>query len=116
MVPVPLHAKKLKSRGYNQVAGFAQKLAHHLEAEYVPDVLIKNTNTKTQTKKNRATRWQNDTTLYTLTDSDRLAHKNILLVDDIITTGATMEICARTLNGAPGVTIYLTSMATVPNL
>lgn len=116
VVPVPLHPKKLRQRGFNQTEGFAQRLAHHLEAEYVGHILIKTANTKTQTKKGRVGRWQGDTELYTLSDSDYLKDKNILLVDDVITTGATMEICAQTLQKATGTTIYLTSMAVVPKL
>lgn len=116
VVPVPLHPKKLRSRGYNQVAGFAQKLAHHLDAEYVDDILLKTFNTKTQTKKDRSGRWQGDKALYTLSNPDRLKNRSILLVDDVITTGATMEICARTLQQTTDTTIYLTSMAVVPKL
>jgi len=116
VVPVPLHPKKLRRRGYNQVAGFAQKLAYHLEAEYIDHILFKTANTKTQTKKGRTGRWQDDKGLFTLSDADYLKNKNILLVDDVITTGATMEICARTLQQATGTTIYLASMAVVPKL
>jgi len=116
VVPVPLHPKKLRQRGFNQTAGFAKRLAHYLEAEYVDHILIKTANTKTQTKKGRVGRWQEDTELYTLSDSDYLKDKNILLVDDVITTGATMEICAQALQKATGTTIYLTSMAVVPKL
>ncbi len=116
VVPVPLHPKRLRKRGYNQTAGFAQSLAHHLGAEYVDHILIKTANTKTQTKKGRLGRWQGDKALYTLSDADCLKNTHILLVDDVITTGATMEICARTLQQAAGTTIYLASMAVVPKL
>ncbi|MGB6153082.1 MAG: phosphoribosyltransferase family protein [Pricia sp.] len=116
VVPVPLHPKKLRQRGFNQTEGFAKSLAHCLEAEYVDHILIKTANTKTQTKKGRIGRWQEDIELYTLSDSDYLKDKRILLVDDVITTGATMEICAQALQKAHGTTIYLTSMAVVPKL
>ncbi|HET8736915.1 MAG TPA: phosphoribosyltransferase family protein [Pricia sp.] len=116
VIPVPLHAKKLRHRGYNQVAGFAQKLAAHLEADYGNDILIKTANNKTQTKKGRIGRWQDDRPLYTLSDADSLKNKRILLVDDVITTGATMELCAQTLQQTPGTTIYMASMAVVPKL
>lgn len=116
VVPVPLHPKKLRHRGYNQTEGFAKRLAHHLGAEYVGHILIKTANTKTQTKKGRIGRWQEDIDLYTLRDANYFKNKNILLVDDVITTGATMEICAQTLQKATGTTIYLTSMAVVPKL
>lgn len=116
VVPVPLHSRKLRRRGYNQVAGFAERLAHYLDAEYAERILAKTANTKTQTKKGRIGRWQGDRELYTLTDINYLKNKNVLLVDDVITTGATMEICATTLAKANGVTIYLASMAVVPQL
>ncbi len=114
VIPVPLHHKKLKKRGYNQVSEFGKRLAHHLDAEFLENALIKTANTKTQTKKGRIGRWQNNKALYMLNDPLNLLNKNILLVDDVITTGATMEICANTLHEAKGVTIYITSMAVVP--
>jgi ComF family protein len=116
VVPVPLHPRKLRRRGYNQVAGFARKLAHHLDADYRDDILIKTADTRTQTKKGRIGRWQGDRPLYTLSDADSLKNKHILLVDDVITTGATMEICAQTLQEVPEITIYIASMAIVPKL
>lgn len=114
VVPVPLHKKKLRQRGYNQVAWFARKIAHHLKAEYIDHVLVKMANTKTQTKKGRIARWQGNKALYTLTDASVLENKNVLLVDDVITTGATMELCAKALMEAKGINIYLTSIAVVP--
>ncbi|MFK7811648.1 MAG: ComF family protein [Maribacter sp.] len=114
VIPVPLHKKKLRKRGYNQVAEFAKRLAYFLEAEYLEGVLIKTANTKTQTTKGRIGRWLENQALYTLTDTSQLRNKNILLVDDVITSGATMEICAKALQEATGTTIYITSMAVVP--
>ncbi len=114
VVPVPLHKRKLRKRGYNQVAEFGKRLAFHLKAKYVDHVLIKTANTKTQTKKSRLYRWQGNQELYTLTDNDFLKHKNILLVDDVITTGATLESCAKALQHSPGVSVYIATMAVVP--
>lgn len=113
VVPVPLHKKKLKKRGYNQVGLFAKELAFHLNAQYMPDALIKTANTKTQTTKGRIGRWQSKKALFTLSNADTLKNKTILLVDDVITSGATMETCAKTLHEAEEITIYLTSMAVV---
>lgn len=114
VVPVPLHKKKIKKRGYNQTALFAKKLAQHLNAEYIDHILVKTANTKTQTKKSRIGRLQNNRELYRLSDPVFLKNKNILLVDDVITSGATMEICTKALLKAEGVKIYITSMAVVP--
>ncbi len=113
VIPVPLHKKKLKSRGYNQVALFAQKISEHINAEYLENNLIKTANTRTQTKKNRLSRWYDNRSLYEVIDPNLLKNKNILLVDDVITTGATMEICGQTLKNIEGTSIYITSMAVV---
>lgn len=114
VVPVPLHRIKMRKRGYNQVSLFAKRLAHHLNAELAENVLKKTANTRTQTKKGRIGRWQGNKALYILENTDKLKYKKILLVDDVITTGATMEICARTLLDVPGVDLYIASMSVVP--
>jgi predicted amidophosphoribosyltransferase len=114
VIPVPLHRKKLNQRGYNQVALFAKRIAHHIHSNYADTILIKTANTKTQTKKNRLARWYDNRSLYELNNAQLLKNKNILLVDDVITTGATIEICAQTFRDIEGITIYITSMAVVP--
>jgi ComF family protein len=114
VVPVPLHRKKLKRRGYNQVSLFAKSIAEYIGAQYHEGVLIKTANTKTQTKKSRILRWQNKQALYVLTDYEIFKGKNVLLVDDVITTGATMEVCATALSATEGINIYVASMAIVP--
>lgn len=113
VIPVPLHDKKLKKRGYNQVTLFGKCLAEHLNTTYLDTVLVKTANTKTQTKKGRISRWQSQKKLYALNNPSILKNKKILLVDDVITTGATMEICATALQEVSGVTIYISSMAIV---
>lgn len=114
VLPVPLHRRKQKKRGYNQVSSFGKRIAHHLNAVYKEDVLIKTANTKTQTKKSRWFRIHNDQELYILPNPELLAHKNILLVDDVITTGATLEACAKALHQADQCSIYIITMAVVP--
>lgn len=114
IIPVPLHPKKLKKRGYNQTALFARRLALHLNTSYLDTSLIKTANTRTQTKKNRVSRWFDNRSLYEVKHPELLVNKNILLVDDIITTGATMEMCARPISNIKGTQIYIISMAVVP--
>lgn len=114
IVPVPLHSKKLSKRGYNQVTKFGECLACHLKVEFLENVLIKTANTKTQTKKGRISRWQGRSELFEVSNTDILRHKKVLLIDDVITTGATIEMCSRALQKAEGVTIYVASMAFVP--
>lgn len=111
--PVPLHNNKLRKRGYNQVSLFGKRIAHHLSTNFYEDVLIKNQNTKTQTKKDRFFRWQSNQGLYSLNKKYSLAHKKILLLDDVVTTGATLEACTKELNTIEGITIYILTMAMV---
>ncbi|MEN8790531.1 MAG: ComF family protein [Flavobacteriaceae bacterium] len=114
VIPVPLHPIKLKKRGYNQVDLFAQKLAEHLEAAFNSKILLKTANTKTQTRKSRNLRWRQTPDLYILSDPSLVSGKSVLLVDDVITTGSTIEACTRALLKAPNVKIYVATMAVVP--
>ena len=116
VIPVPLHYKKLKKRGYNQVEEFGKYLAKHLNSDYRNDLLIKTANTKTQTKKNRLNRWQNNQQLYQIAEKNSLKGKKILLVDDVITTGATIETCALALHEAENIELYVATMAVVPKV
>ncbi|WP_194766671.1 ComF family protein [Tamlana sp. I1] len=111
VIPVPLHKNKLKKRGFNQVAKFSQQIAKALNAEYKDDVLLKVTNTTSQVTKKRLVRWQNNSEHFTITHINALENKHILLVDDIITTGATLESCATVLNRAKNIKISIATMA-----
>ncbi|MEN3323324.1 phosphoribosyltransferase family protein [Mariniflexile soesokkakense] len=111
VIPVPLHEKKLKKRGYNQVTKFGQQIAKALEADYIDDVLIKVTNTQSQTIKNRLSRWNSTDELFAVKNPEPLENKHILLVDDIITTGATLEACITVLNHAKNIKISIATIA-----
>ncbi|MBP0904806.1 ComF family protein [Mariniflexile gromovii] len=111
VVPVPLHKKKLKKRGYNQVAKFGQQIAKALDAQYVDDVLVKVTNTQSQTIKSRLARWSNTDELFAIKNPESIENKHILLVDDIITTGATLEACISILNHAKNIKISVATIA-----
>ncbi|GAA4949683.1 ComF family protein [Algibacter agarivorans] len=111
VIPVPLHKKKLKTRGFNQVAKFGQQIAEALNADYMDDVLLKLTNTKTQSKKGRLARWINSEELFAIQNIPSIENKHILLVDDIITTGATLEACISVLNEAKNIKISIATMA-----
>ena len=100
VIPVPIHPTKLKQRGYNQVALFAQQLAYVLKASYVDDVLLKSINTKTQVLQSKEARYQSVAHSFRAKNLTAINDKHVLLVDDIITTGATIEACALVLSPA----------------
>ncbi len=114
VIPVPLHPKKLRKRGYNQVHSFGKQLARYVKAPFMTQILVKKTNTRTQTKKNRMDRLLKSDGVFEITAPELIEGKHILLVDDVITTGATIVSCARTLLTAKNVTIYVATIAFVP--
>ena len=111
VIPVPLHKKKLRKRGYNQVEKFGKEIAQALNVPYIDKVLIKTTATKTQVFKERVARWNTNNEIFSTTNLHEIANKHVLLVDDIITTGATIEACANELIKANNVKISLATMA-----
>jgi len=114
VIPVPLHSKKLRQRGYNQLTRFGLRLSEHLGAEFREDILLKTSNSRTQSKKGRIGRWFENKSLFDITKSSLIEGKNILLIDDIITTGATIEMCAKALHKCQNIKIFVASMAVVP--
>ncbi|PQJ76367.1 ComF family protein [Polaribacter glomeratus] len=110
IIPVPLHPKKLRERGYNQVTRFGKTLSKHLEIEYLENYLIRISSTKTQTFKARFERFNNIETKFLLTNPSFFDHKNILLIDDVITTGATLEACAKEFLKSKNCTINILTM------
>ncbi len=111
IIPVPLHKKKLRKRGYNQLTTFGNTLALELQTKYLENVLIRSNSTKTQTYKNRFERFLNTETKFELTDIKILENKHILLIDDVITTGATIESCCKELLKTNNIKISVLSVA-----
>ena len=111
IIPVPLHSKKLKKRGYNQVTEFGKELSEILSIHYKPNILIRTSATKTQTLKQRFERFSNNKTKFNLTDKELFKNKHVLLIDDVITTGATIENCCNELLKSEGITISIATMA-----
>ena len=111
VVPVPLHKKRLKERGYNQVEEFGKKIAQLLQVHYIDNVLIKKNYTAKQSKQKRIMRWQNSEATFGLQNQDALTGKHILLVDDIITTGATLQACINELKDIEGIKFSIATMA-----
>lgn len=111
VVPVPLHPDRERVRGYNQVHFFAKSLAQVLEAELKENLLKKISNSQTQTLKSRQNRFLSKEKEFILNEAGEIENKHILLVDDTITSGATMQACAHLFSSVSGVRLSLASMA-----
>lgn len=111
IIPVPMHPRKQKIRGYNQSEVFSQGLSEEMGCPYNAEALIKRFETETQTRKGRFRRWENVREVFDIPDSGTINQKRILLVDDVITTGATIEACARMLFQAGAATVRVASIA-----
>lgn len=115
IIPVPLHPKKKKIRGYNQSEQFAIGISEILNIKVDTKTLIRSKFTETQTKKGRFERWKNVGTVFEITNTEMLKDKHVLLVDDVITTGATIEGSAQALLGISGLKISIASIGIVYN-
>ena len=111
IVPVPLHASKLRQRGYNQSDFFAQGLAESMAIPWNSQVLIRTKDTTTQTQKGKLARLENVENAFQVTQSHKIHGQRLLLVDDIITTGATIEACGLALLAAGAKAIHVAAIA-----
>ncbi len=98
ILPVPMHPDKQKKRGYNQAEKIAEGLSEVLNIPIKNDILHKNVNTESQTRMNKVQRLKNSTGVYSADRVEELCEKHFLIVDDVFTTGATLEVCAKALH------------------
>ena len=111
IVPVPLHKRKRKQRGYNQLTQFGKTLGEVLKKEYLENYLIRITTGNTQTFKKRIERFDNLRTKFTVTNVEVFKNKHVLLIDDVVTTGATLEACCKEIMKSENVKISIVTMA-----
>ena len=111
IIPVPLHPKKLKSRGYNQSEWIGKGISAILNKPLDTTTLLRVRENATQTKKTVYERYENTEGIFQLSNNSVLEGKHILLVDDVLTTGSTLEACIRTLLETPGIKISVFTLA-----
>ena len=111
IIPIPLHKQKQKKRGYNQSEYIAKGISQTMSKQIDTSSLIRVTDTSTQTRKTRYNRWENVFSIFQLTENENLTEKHILLVDDVITTGSTIEAAAQLLVSLPNTKVSIASLA-----
>jgi len=111
IVPIPLHKKKQKSRGYNQSECFAKGISEKSGISLNAHSFMRQIETSTQTKKGKAERWANVKDAFVLRDKEAFKNNHILLVDDVITTGATIEGAWQALKDVEGIKVSVASIA-----
>ncbi|UYW00804.1 ComF family protein [Flavobacterium agricola] len=110
LIPVPLHPKRLKQRGYNQIHAFAKTLAKNHNLEINKDILVRNLYNKTQTKKNLTERNLGEKPIFGLSDWVTQA-QHFVLIDDVLTTGSTLIQCAKVLQQIPDAEVSILTLA-----
>jgi ComF family protein len=111
LVPLPLSNKRKKLRGYNQALCICNGMAEVLQIPVLENLIIRQKDNETQTHKNRQERWENMQDVFRLENPGIITGKHGLLVDDVITTGATLEACGACLLNADRITVSMASLA-----
>lgn len=108
---MPLHKYKLRRRGYNQAESFAKGLADAMQLPHNGEAIYRAIDTSTQTSKSRFDRWQNVEQVFQVPRPELVQGKRVLLVDDVMTTGATLEACAVALLAAGAAEVSVAAIA-----
>jgi ComF family protein len=111
LLPMPLHRKREQERGYNQAALLCNGISDKLNIPTLNHALVRKSATRSQTKQHRAERWENMQGVFAIADPNLLINKHVLLVDDVITTGATLEAMGEILLKVPGLKLSILCFA-----
>jgi ComF family protein len=111
ILPVPLHHTRQRKRGYNQSELIARGMSDILHIPVLTSLIIRTMDTLSQTRKSRFERWENVHSVFRCNNPEAIRNKHVLLVDDVITTGATLEACADCILSIEGITVSIASLA-----
>lgn len=111
LLPLPLNAAKEFKRGYNQAEVICQGISEITGQPVLNHAITRNRFTESQTRQNRLARWQNMKGVFEVLQPEKLKGRHILLVDDVITTGATLEACGTALLALPGCRLSIAAAA-----
>ena len=111
LIPLPQFAEKENKRGFNQADIVCLGLSNTMNIPTLTKNVVRNRFTETQTKKHRTERWENVFESFKVNEESVLKNKHILLVDDVITTGATLDACAQVINKIEGIKISIATLA-----
>jgi ComF family protein len=111
IVPVPLHINRFRKRGYNQSEWIAKGLSEVLQIPIESSALVRTVENQTQTKKTVYERWENTANIFSVTDKSAFENKHILLVDDVLTTGSTLEACAQAIKEKTNAKVSIVTLA-----
>ena len=114
LIPLPLYPDKERKRGYNQAAIICDGMSAIMNVPVIKSIVLRQRYTDTQTKKHRTERWENVAGSFSIKDESKLRGKNLLLVDDVVTTGATLEACGTMMAGIDKVTLSIATLAHSP--
>jgi ComF family protein len=111
LIPLPLHFSRQKKRGYNQAQMICEGISAEMNVPVLTGVIERRKNTATQTRKSRTERWNNIESKFELKNAPEIMNKHVLLVDDVITTGATLEACGAELFKTEGLRLSIAAFA-----
>jgi len=111
IIPIPLHPRKQKRRGFNQAEVIATGISEVLQIPVNTYNVYRNTHSSSQTKKGRFERWLNVEKIFSIRNQEELSNKHILLIDDVITTGSTLEACVNQISTVEGAKVSVATIA-----
>lgn len=114
LVPLPLNPRRQRKRGYNQATLLCEGMASVWNKPVLDKAIVRKVYTETQTQKGRITRWENMKGVFEVAEPSAIQNKHILMVDDVVTTGASLEACGAEILKVPGATLSIATLAYTP--